>query len=123
MPWTKAPPELCRYFESLMAGYACQHKRMFGYPVCFVGGSMFSGVFADALFVRLPEKDRAAIVRENDEVAVLEPMPGRLMREYMVIPETSLHNRPFMKKWLDRSFKYVSSLEPKKAGRKTPAKG
>jgi hypothetical protein len=123
MPWKKAPPELCRRFDELMAGYAGQHRKMFGYPVCFVGGNMFSGLFADALFIRLPEKDRAAIVRENDEVAVLEPMPGRPMREYMVIPETSLDDGTFTKKWLDRSFRYVSSLEPKKAGRKASAKG
>ena len=61
---------------------------MFGCPVFFVNSNMFSGVFEDDIFIRLSEKDRKELFSKYDEAAPFEPMKGRKMKEYVVLPES-----------------------------------
>lgn len=56
---------------------------MFGYPAAFVNGNMFTGVFADRVFVRLPADELAEAARLGGKL--LEPMPGRPMKAYTEI--------------------------------------
>ena len=88
---------------------------MFGAPVWFVRGNMFAGVFADGIFARFSEEDRKEIGAEDGER--FEPVEGRVMKEYMVMPEAMLGNKGTMDEWLDRSFAYVSRLPEKKRKR------
>jgi hypothetical protein len=87
---------------------------MFGCPVYFVNGNMFAGLHQDNLFIRLSAIDRKELFKICDEAALFEPMAGRPMKEYVVIPESLYSEAEEFAKWLNRSFGYVSSL-PKKA--------
>ena len=59
---------------------------MFGNFAGFVNGNMFLRVFGEAVFVRLDERHRAALLDEPG-TAVFEPMSGRPMKEYVSFPE------------------------------------
>jgi TfoX/Sxy family transcriptional regulator of competence genes len=126
--WKKAPSELVKTFEEVIAAVpGAQPRRMFGYPAAFVNGQMFTGVFQDRLFVRLSESDRAELAKRGGKP--FEPMPGRPMREYVEVPPALLRSRSALVGWVRRAFDYTSSLPGKrsaKAGaaakaRKTPA--
>jgi TfoX/Sxy family transcriptional regulator of competence genes len=112
--WKKTPPELVEFLHASVKGIPCRLKPMFGYPVYFINDNMFIGTHQDNLFLRLSEKDRAALLRENDEAHPFEPLPGRVMKDYVVLPESLVGNKAAFAEWLRKSAEYVSSLPPKK---------
>ena len=113
-------PETAGRLAQLVEPFACQKKPMFGHVAYFVNGGMFTGVFASSIWIRLSEKDRAEFL-SLPGARQFEPMAGRPMREYVVVPETVLADRAVVTGWLQRSYDYVSSLPEKKA-RKDAAK-
>jgi TfoX/Sxy family transcriptional regulator of competence genes len=84
---------------------------MFGYPAAFVNGHMFAGVFQDSLFVRLAEKDRTELIAKHGATP-FAPMPGRVMREYVVLPPSIVKSEAKLTAWLSRALRYVASLPP-----------
>jgi TfoX/Sxy family transcriptional regulator of competence genes len=121
MSWKKVPPELNVFLEKALVSFACQKRDMFGCPVYFVNGNMFAGLHQDNLFIRLSFDDQKRLFAQEDEASVFEPMPGRPMKEYLVIPESLYSDSVKFMKWLDSSYRYVSALprkEPKKKGKK-----
>jgi TfoX/Sxy family transcriptional regulator of competence genes len=113
--WQKAPQELVAFFlEAMKFLPGAENRKMFGYPCAFVSGQMFTGLFADRMFLRLSETDREAF-RRLDGAQPFEPTPGRPMREYSVVPAAMLQNLPELDVWLAKSFNYAKSLPPKKA--------
>jgi len=111
--WEKAPAELAQRFTATVSAMpAAQVRKMFGYPAGFVNGQMFTGIFATSWFVRLPDAER-------DELAAaggtpFAPMPGRPMREYLVLPPDTAADSAAAQPWLDRALAYVEQLPPKK---------
>ncbi|MCI4372045.1 MAG: TfoX/Sxy family protein [Thermoplasmata archaeon] len=89
-------------------------KSMFGQPAAFANGHMFFGVFGEQVFVRLSEKDRASADAIPGFVP-FEPMPGRAMKEYRVLPSSIRASPSASRKWVARSQEYAASLAPKKA--------
>jgi TfoX/Sxy family transcriptional regulator of competence genes len=83
---------------------------MFGSVAAFANGQMFTGLFADALFVRLGEADRAELLAAGG--TPLEPMPGRPMREYVSI-ETWRSQPGLAERWVARSLEYALGLPPR----------
>ena len=122
MAWKKVSPELSQMLAEALAAFPAQKKTMFGCPAYFVHGNMFAGVHQDHLMIRLSEADQSELMRHNDEVGRFEPMPGRPMREYLVLPVSLLEDTPEFSRWLRRSFEYASSLPPKqpKGEKKVP---
>ena len=85
---------------------------MFGSIAAFANGYMFMGLFGAELYVRLPEAERAAQLaagRHN-----LEPMPGKPMREYVVMPGDWRTDRDTARDWGERGLDYVTGLPPRK---------
>lgn len=99
--------------DELMQGLPCEKKRMFGAPCFFAKHSMFTGVFAEDIFIRLPEKERSRFVKENKGAKPFEPIEGRKMSEYMIIPHALLKNQESVRQWLRLSFDYASTLKKK----------
>lgn len=58
MAWPKPSPELVALLDTAMRPFVAERKAMFGCPAYFVNGNMFTGVFADSVFVRLPDDER-----------------------------------------------------------------
>jgi TfoX/Sxy family transcriptional regulator of competence genes len=95
-------------------------RSVFGQPAAFVRGNMFLGVFGDSVFLRLDEDDRKA-AQQIPGAHLFEPMPGRAMREYVVLPADVLASSKTGGDWIDRSLRYATTLDPKtKRGRNPP---
>jgi TfoX/Sxy family transcriptional regulator of competence genes len=114
MEWKKAPEELVQFLAQKMKNVNCDYRKMFGYPAYFIKGNMFVGVYGDKLFIRLPESEVEEIMNARLDVTCFEPMPGRAMTGYVVLPESVYLDEKLFGKWLDKSLKYASTLPPKK---------
>ena len=85
---------------------------MFGQPAAFANGNMCAGTFGSDLFVRLSTKDVETLSRVPG-VRPFEPMPGRPMRQYLVLPPALLGKPARAREWVERSIEYALSLPPK----------
>ena len=113
MTWKKAPEGLVeRFDEVLLKEPGVERRSMFGYPCAFLGGHMFCGLFQDHFILRLPETERTKFLAEKG-AAIFEPMPGRPMKEYVLVPPQVLGNDSALAPWLRVSREYVSGLPPK----------
>jgi len=102
-----------------------QARPMFGQLAGFVNGNMFIGIFGDSIIARLPEADRITLVSKHG-ARPFEPMPGRPMKEYVVLPQGWLHDPKHDKDlhtWLDRALTSTAGLPTKqpKAAKKVPS--
>jgi TfoX/Sxy family transcriptional regulator of competence genes len=118
MKWKKAPEELVQFLAEKMKSFNCEYKKMFGYPAYFINGNMFAGVHGDKLFVRLSESDMNEIMNAHLNITRFEPMPGRVMQGYAVLPKQVYSDDKLFAKCLDKSMKYASALPPKQKKKK-----
>ena len=116
-PSAKSPPELVARFGelALLAGDA-DRKQMFGYPVCVLHGNMFMGLHEDSLILRLAGADRAEFLGRYDS-GLFEPMPGRLMKEYVVVPPAVVYDDA-VTEWVRKSLAFAAQLPAKKPKQK-----
>lgn len=120
MEWKRTPDELVKFFEEKTAPIDCERRKMFGYPCCFIGGNMFTGTFGVNIFIRLGEKDRKRALEAHGDMKAFEPVPGRKMGEYLVVPEEVRLDAAAFDDLLKRSVEYARSLPPKPKKRKGP---
>lgn len=109
----KPPAELIEAFERALPAEA-QRRSVFGFPAGFVNGNMFAHLFQESLVARLPDDEREELLREPG-ASPFEPMPGRPMREYVVLPPKMAANPEAVGPWLRRAFAYAAALPPKAA--------
>jgi TfoX/Sxy family transcriptional regulator of competence genes len=114
MEWKKAPEELVQFLAQKMKSVNCDYRKMFGYPAYFINGNMFAGIHGINLFIRLSESEVEEIMNANLNVTCFEPMPGRAMVGYVVIPKPVYSDDKLFSKWLDKSVKYASTLPQKR---------
>jgi len=112
MKMKKAPPALVALFAEVAPGPPAQRRTMFGYPCSFLNGNLFIGLHSDGMILRLPEALRAELLHDRG-AKIFEPMPGRPMREYVVVPKSMLEDRKTLAKWIERSRTFAASLKPK----------
>jgi hypothetical protein len=113
MEMPKADTETVRLFASLVPpDPGVVVKKVFGHPAAFAHGNMFFGVFGSQIWVRLPENDRTDLLKIQG-ARPFEPMPGRPMREYVVLPETVLATPVVASRWVGRALHHGNSLPSK----------
>ena len=91
-------------------------RPMFGNQAAFVNGNMFAGLFGDRLFVRVSDADRATLMREGG--SDFEPMPGRAMKGYTVLPKGWITDTEGAARWVDAAFRFTVALPVKEKKRK-----
>jgi len=89
-------------------------RPMFGNISAFVNGNMFFGVFGNDLFVRLSSEDQLKLLK-NKGSSMLEPMKGKPMKDYVVLPKTWRAKPETLRSWISKSLEWSSKLPPKKA--------
>ena len=116
--WRKSPPELVAKLDALLKHAPDAERRvMFGFPCAFLQGNMFTGLHQEQLFFRLSEVDKAKFL-EIPGSTPFEPVKGRVMDEYVTVPQPMLVDEVQLKTWLARSLAYVRLLPVKvKKGR------
>ncbi|MDI6884990.1 MAG: TfoX/Sxy family protein [archaeon] len=117
-----ATEELVNFLSENLKDVECQSRKMFGYPVYFINNNMFIGVHQEDLFLRLAADDKENALTKYEGIKPFEPMPGRIMKEYVVIPPNIYTNPEIFKELLTKSIRYVSSLPPKEKKRKKKKK-
>ena len=106
-------------FEKAMKDFPmATTRKMFGYPAAFVNGNMFTGLFQDEMFLRLSDEDRAAIRKEYG-TPLFEPMPGRPMPGYVLVPKYVRNSPKLLRSWLTKGMEYTKSLPPKAKRQRT----
>lgn len=121
MEWKKTPDKLVKFFEKKVADVKCEKRKMFGYPCCFINNNMFIGTHGENLVLRLGDEDRKMAMAAHKDIVTFEPLPGRKMGEYVVVPERVREDDTLFDRLLKQSVKYASSLpakERKKRGSK-----
>src|SRR5947199_10148982 len=94
-------------------------RTTFGYPAAFVGGNMFAGLHEDRFVLRLGDEDLAAAKRLGAKD--FEPMPGRAMKGWIILPERLLADDGQACRWIERARSHVSTM-PAKGKRKGTTK-
>jgi len=111
--WKPAPREAVVAFDAATSGLAgVEPRKMFGYSCVFANGNMFFGLHEAGMVLRLPDEHRAEFLRLKG-AEQFEPMPGRVMREYVVVPKALLKAPEQLREWVEKSLSYVSSLPAK----------
>jgi TfoX/Sxy family transcriptional regulator of competence genes len=113
MKWVKAPDELKKLLEDVMEKIDCEKRPMFGYPAYFINRNMFAGLFQDQLFVRLSAEQLASYLKKFPAIRNLEPMAGRPMKNYYVLPRDLLTNTKALKEAVKQSSEYTRGLPVK----------
>src|SRR5438309_6683980 len=119
MKWEKAPEELKQKFEAAFPPAPAERRQMFGYPAGFVNGNMFGGLHEARVVLRLPEAERKKLL--DGGAKLFEPMPGRPMKEYVVLPPKLVDDAQKLKQWAQVAAKYTGTL-PAKGAKKTKTK-
>jgi TfoX/Sxy family transcriptional regulator of competence genes len=115
MAWTKSSQGLIDLFaEALPDDPRIERRKMFGYPSIFVHGNMCAGLFGDGMFARLSAADRAALPGGG---APFEPMPGRPMKDYTLVPDDVLADDAALADLLAKAVAHTASLPPKEKGK------
>jgi len=115
--WRKSPPELIDTLHETVGAAlpddaAVDFRPMFGYPCYWTGGNMFFATHQDYLILRLSDEDRVTFLGIPD-ARLFEPMPGRPMREYVVVPPKLAADSGTLQEWVTKGYRYTASLPPK----------
>ena len=100
-------------YEALVATRPGVERKGKTMPYTSVNGHMFSFLTADGILaLRLPAPDRVGFLEKYGTQLVEQH--GAVLKEYVAVPPDLLDRLEELRPWFDRSFEYVSSLNPKK---------
>ena len=86
-------------------------RPMFGNLAAFAHGYLFCGLFGDDVFVRQDEAGQALIVADGG--GPFAPMPGRPMRDYVMLPSSSTHDATALAAAIAAILAHTVALPPK----------
>jgi TfoX/Sxy family transcriptional regulator of competence genes len=89
---------------------------MFGSLAGFINGNMFTGLFGQDIFVRLPEALRLQLLEEG--ASEFSPMQGRPMKEYVAFPEKWRQDPDKIREWIAQSLSWAETLPEKLPAKK-----
>jgi TfoX/Sxy family transcriptional regulator of competence genes len=123
MNWRKSPEALVATFQAALPDDgSAEPRQMFGYPAAFVNGRMATGLHQEDLILRLPEGRRNALLAQPG-ARIFEPMPGRPMKGYVVVPPAIVGNAAELRAWMREAIAHTASLPPNAKGKaKSPAR-
>lgn len=86
-------------------------------PYTSLNGNMFTLLHqCQTLAIRLPEGEREKFLKKYG--TTLFEAYGAVMKEYVTVPDSLLGNTKELRKYLDLSFEYASTLKPKSTAKK-----
>jgi len=111
--WEKPSRELGDILARAAEPFTLAVKRkMFGGLSLLINGHMFAGVHGSKIVLRLGQEERAQALADMG-AHPFEPMPGRVMKEYVVVPDTVWADPETLEEWLRRSIEFAGALPPK----------
>ncbi|MEX0272820.1 MAG: hypothetical protein AB3N16_00405 [Flavobacteriaceae bacterium] len=105
------------YFEKLVAQFPEMERKGKTMPYTSVNGHMFSFLDKEGrMSLRLNKGDREDFLEKYD--SCLSEQHGRIMKEYVLVPESLLQNTDQLKEYMHLSHQYTLGLKPKPTKRK-----
>jgi TfoX/Sxy family transcriptional regulator of competence genes len=102
------------FFRSMVPkGANITTRPMFGNVAAFLNGNLFMGLYGNDFLLRLPEKDVVALI-EGEGASRFEPMKGRPMKGYVLVPRSWRKETGTLQKWIARSMELAGGLPPKR---------
>lgn len=112
----KSPKWLVDLFDAHIAELPAERRLVFGFPAGFARGNLACGLFEDGLMVRLPETERAELLKLSG-ARVFDPMGGRPMKEYALLPDDLLEDDEAVHAWMAKAVAYAARLPVKRAAK------
>ncbi|WDI42440.1 hypothetical protein [Bremerella sp. P1] len=118
---TDIPADKLEQYEKLVSTHPDLERKGAAMPYTSLNGHMSSFLTKEGtLALRLPEEDRDAFLKKYK--TKLCEQHGRVMREYVEVPDRLLKKTKELKTYFDLSVAYVGSLNPKPTARKKATK-
>jgi TfoX/Sxy family transcriptional regulator of competence genes len=112
----RSPDELVERFGRLLEAFPeATRRKMFGYPAAFVGGNLATSLYGPGWVVRLAVSDQSALLAVGGQP--FEPMPGRPMKGYLLLPASVLEDDDATSRWVGLAIAHTATLPPKPTGR------
>ncbi len=109
---TGVPADKLELYEKLVATKPGVERKGATVPYTSMNGHMYSFLTKEGvLALRLPAKEREQFL--EDYGTKLVEQHGRVMKEYVEVPDSLLADTEKLKAYFDISYDYVSSLKPK----------
>ena len=122
MQMPKSPPALIERFDAVVADFPEATRRLtFGYPCLYVGGNMVTGLFGDSWHVRVGKDDTDELL-QLPGARPFEPMPGRPMTGFTLLPTSIVDDDEAIRQWVRRAIAYGTTLPPKLPKAKSTSK-
>jgi hypothetical protein len=113
MSTPSAPSELIARFALILDRFPqAERRKMFGFPAAFVGGNLATGLYGDGWMVRLGPVEAAREIADGAGAA-FEPMPGRPMKGYLLLPAEVIGDDEAITDWVGRALAYAGTLPAK----------
>ena len=113
----EGPTDRLLLYEMLVATNAAIARKGATMPYTSRNGHMFS--FLDkvgSMALRLPDDARQAFLDRYE--TALAQQHGRVMKDYVVVPDDLLERTAELRDWFDRSYEWIGTLEPKPTTRR-----
>ncbi len=99
-------------FSALVPGEpAITLRPMFGNLAAFVNGNMFSGLFGEGLFVRLPNDEAEALINKGGKW--FEPVAGHRMGGYVMVQADWQKTPASVKPYINRALTLTRAMPAK----------
>ena len=110
----KPDPGLLARMDALLAAFPAYRRSMFGSVSWFLDANaqMFACVWGTDVSLRLGEAEVARTVAAG-KARPFEPVAGRPMREYALVPASTYRDAD-LRKWIARAAEFTGALEAKK---------
>jgi TfoX/Sxy family transcriptional regulator of competence genes len=111
----KLDPDLLERMEGLLGTLPAKRRSMFGTVSWFANSNeqMFTGIWGDRVNARVGE-DAVAELVGTGEADAFEPMSGRPMKEYVLLPAQTTSDDPALQSWVERALAFAEDLPPKR---------
>ncbi|MEP0265888.1 hypothetical protein [Dokdonia sp.] len=111
-PKIEIPVEKLELYNSLIGDNPKIERKGKTTPYTSINGHMFSFLSKDGTMgLRLSEKDRGGFIQHFK--SQLMEQHGRVMKEYVKVPNDLLQDTEQLSEYLQKSLNYVSELKPK----------
>jgi len=99
-------------YEKLISEFPSVERKGKTMPYSSVNGHMFSFLDKEGkLSIRLPEAIRSELIKKYK--AELSLQHGRVMKEYLLVPEILFHDFEALHRCFEASYQYTVTLKPK----------
>ena len=111
------PSRTLELYEQLVATNPGLERKGKTMPYTSLNGHIFSFLTKEGMLaLRLPKDDRESFIKQYDTELCVQY--GRVMKEYVVVPDELLERTDHLKEYFDISFEYIGSLKPKPTKKK-----